>query len=56
MFTFVFEDVLFRFQYDNPAFAVLFQLPPKWANTHPIPLCKTSVGDFGPPNPLKEVF
>ena len=37
MFTFAFEDVLFRFQYDGPAFTPLFQFPPQWASTHPIP-------------------
>ena len=38
MFTFVFDDVLFKFQYEAPAFAPLFQFPPKWASTHPAPL------------------
>ena len=38
MFTFAFVEELFRFQYDNPAFVQLFQLPPKWASMHPISL------------------
>lgn len=38
IFTFAFVEELFRFQYDNPAFAPLFQLPPKRASMHPIPL------------------
>ena len=35
MFTFEFDDELFRFVYDTPTFAPLFQLPPKWASSHP---------------------
>ena len=38
IFTFVFVDELFRFQYDGPALAPLFQFPPKWASAHPKPL------------------
>ena len=45
MFTFVFDDELFKFQFEIPAFDLLFQLPPKWASTHPIPL----LGDASPP-------
>lgn len=29
MFTFAFEDVLFRFQLNSPAFDLFVQLPPK---------------------------
>jgi hypothetical protein len=28
MFTFAFDEVLFRFQYERPAFEPLFQFPP----------------------------
>ena len=28
MFRFAFEDELFKFQYERPAFAPLFQFPP----------------------------
>lgn len=37
-FTFAFDEVLFRFQYDSPALAPLFQFPPHWASTHTKPL------------------
>lgn len=35
MFTFAFEDVLFKFQYDGPAFAPFVQFPPTWASLAP---------------------
>jgi hypothetical protein len=38
MFTFALAVELFKFQYDNPAFVPLFQLPPKCASVHLIPL------------------
>jgi len=46
MFAFAFDDVLFKFQYDTPAFVVLFQFPPKMASTHPVPLFLKTV-DWG---------
>jgi hypothetical protein len=38
MFTFALAVELLRFQYDSPAFVPLFQLPPKCASVHLIPL------------------
>jgi len=38
MFTFAFDEELFKFQLDKPALEPLFQLPPTWASEHPIPL------------------
>jgi hypothetical protein len=35
MFKSAFDDVLFRFQYDTPALALLFQFVPNRASTHP---------------------
>lgn len=37
MLTLAFDDVLFKFQYDSPAFEVLFQFPPNKAARTPYP-------------------
>jgi len=39
MFTFAFDEALFKFQYDSPAFEVLFQFPPNRASAHTLSLC-----------------
>lgn len=56
MFTFAFDDVLFKFQYDRPAFAPLFQFPPNRASTHSISLSFKLKAGGVPPDPPKELF
>jgi len=59
MFTFVFDELLFRFQYDNPAFAVLFHLPPTRAILCPVSLYyifKVHVGVIPHSPQLKSFF
>jgi len=56
MFTFAFPEELFRFQYDNPAFAPLFQFPPTRASVHPISQSYKSILGAAAPRPPTEVF
>lgn len=50
MFRFEFEEELFRFQMNSPAFEPLFQFPPMRASAHPIALLYFKIQN---PNPLK---
>ena len=54
---FAFDDELFKFQFDKPAFDLLFQFPPTMASAHLITLSiyTPNLGG-GPPNPLKSGF
>ena len=56
MFTFAFPEELFRFQYDNPVFAPLFQFPPTRASVHPISQSYKSILGAAAPRPPTEVF
>ena len=59
MFTFVFDELLFRAQSDNPAFAVLFHLPPTRAKARPVSLYyifKVHVGVIPHSPQLKSFF
>lgn len=58
IFTFAFDEELFRFQYEGPAFKPLFQFPPTWASLAfqtPFLLIVFLPGGE-PPDPPKEVF
>lgn len=56
MFTFAFDDALFRFQLDSPAFEPLFQFPPNTPARTPYPFLQTKAAGGGPPDPPKELF
>lgn len=60
MLTFAFADELFKFQFRNPAFDLLFQFPSRIASAHPIPLCLIfnvqKLCGGRPPLPLKSFF
>lgn len=47
MFMFAFDEVLFRFQYEKPAFDLLFQFPPTMASAHSISLLMFKIKTLG---------
>ncbi len=51
MFTFAFDEALFKFQFDSPSFAPLFQFPPNRASTHSLSLSTTGGWGWTPRPP-----
>lgn len=56
MFTFAFDDVLFRFQYARPAFEPLVQVPSRRGSTHLQSLSIIKGLGVIPQTPLKSFF